>query len=153
MNWSTWYITSWKSTGKVNAASSSSFKLQWTRVSSWQHNGIGKCEKRNTVTVILSSVFHSPDPGREKTLEYCASSKVALVCVLTALPSEEARAWWRSTCQDRKQKDFQAWIYQTNIHFKSIDLTKYGDYVKKNTHKATLTSPSSGECLSLHVFM
>lgn len=37
MNWSTWYITSWKSTGKVNAASSSSFRLQWTRVSSWQH--------------------------------------------------------------------------------------------------------------------
>lgn len=31
---STWDMTSWKRTGKVSAASSSSFKLQWTRVSS-----------------------------------------------------------------------------------------------------------------------
>lgn len=42
--------------------------------------------------LIKGGVVHSPGPGRGKTLECCAFSKVALVCALTALPSVEARA-------------------------------------------------------------
>lgn len=48
----TWYITSWKSTGNVRAASSSSFKLQWTRVSSW------KQEKKKTNYFYFIVVFN-----------------------------------------------------------------------------------------------
>lgn len=44
---STWYITSWKSTGNVRAASSSSFKLQWTRVSSLRQKKTKKIRKKS----------------------------------------------------------------------------------------------------------
>lgn len=110
----TWYITSWKSTGKVKAASSSSFKLQWTRVSSWQQKAERQQACKNTTGgLIWGSAFYSPDPGPGKTPECCAFSKVALACVLTALLSEEARAWWRSNWKERAQKDLQASLDNT----------------------------------------
>ena len=106
---STWYITSWNSTGNVRAASSSSFKLQWTRVSSWQWKTVKPIKVSSaSIQDTAEETFHSiPDPRLGKTLVCCGFSKVTPVCVLTALPSGEARAWWRSTLKSEKTSNNQ----------------------------------------------
>lgn len=61
------------------------------------------------VYLTWDTFLSSPDPRREKTLGCCVFSKVALVCVLTALLSEEAHAWWRSTFEQKTKKDSLMW--------------------------------------------
>lgn len=55
-----------------------------------------KISRKNPIYLNMSTaqdIFHClPDPRREKTLVCCVFSKVALVYVLTALLSVEARA-------------------------------------------------------------
>lgn len=142
----TWYITSWKSTGNVRAASSSSFKLQWTRVSSWQWKTI-KPIKVSSASIQDTSeeTFHGlPDPRREKTLVCCGFSKVTPVCVLTALPSGEARAWWRSTLKSEKTsnnqilKNKQGVSWQSNNTISKPNLHVYSPLKKQKEENIVL---------------
>lgn len=69
-------------------------------------------EKKNIYSVLIQeTIVCLPDPGRERTRVCCVFSKVALVCVLTALRSEEAHAWWRSTLKKRNRIESSMLIF------------------------------------------
>lgn len=66
---STWYMTSWKRTGKVSAASSSSFKLQWTRVSSCRRKTIHENLCQNESLVMEAALLWCSRLTRSSTRE------------------------------------------------------------------------------------